>query len=504
MPRVHRLLPWILLGATPLLLLVLLRRGTLPDPAWVVPMFHFYVVSFTLLIAAVIAVFIALSASQLHDARVLFQALGFLGIAGILGTHGLTTPGALVPGPNIWVGISAPLSVLVGAIFFALSSADWPVHVQRAIMRRQWTITGLFSAGLLAYTVFAIVDSFRGHPVGAASDGGYGSSGGYGEYGEYAAAAVHDHAELSPVIFWGLSLTTLVLLGIVVVRYARLYRVISTPLVAGFLASAIVTMQAQIFMVTTPVWHLSWWGYHLLLIVALGAACLGLLREYGRSGSLEGVVQGLLLRETIAEVERGYTDVIVALVGAVEAKDPYTHGHTQRVAELSLLIGQELRLSPARLRTLEQAAMLHDIGKIGIPDSILNKPGPLTAEEFAIVKEHPVRGHQIIKDIPSLQAEISGVRHHHERLDGSGYPDGLRGDEISLEARIIAVADVYDAVTSARSYRPAWSPERALDLLDEQAGTLLDRQCVQALRRVLPTWHAADRAPEGIGEPVLA
>jgi len=209
--------------------------------------------------------------------------------------------------------------------------------------------------------------------------------------------------------------------------------------------------------------------------------------EYARDGSLHGVVEGLLLRDAISQLQRGYTEVIVALVRAVEAKDVYTKGHTERVADLSVRIGQQLRLSPEQLRVLSQSAMLHDIGKIGVPDSILNKPGALTAEEFDIIKEHPVRGHAIIKGVRSLEQEVAGVRYHHERLDGTGYPDGLQGDEIPLTARIIAVADVYDALTSRRPYRAAWSRTQALELLDQEAGHQFDPACVAALRRVLRT-----------------
>ncbi len=187
---------------------------------------------------------------------------------------------------------------------------------------------------------------------------------------------------------------------------------------------------------------------------------------------------------------------IVALVEAVEAKDPYTRGHTQRVADLAVLIGQEIGYSSQQLKVLNQAAMLHDIGKIGIPDSVLNKPGRLTDAEFSIVKEHPVRSHRIIQQARSLQREIPGVRHHHERLDGTGYPDGLQGDAIPMDARVIAVADVFDALTSARPYREAWSVERALEIIDQEAGAKLDLRCVAALRRVLPVWagHARQYA----------
>jgi hypothetical protein len=307
---------------------------------------------------------------------------------------------------------------------------------------------------------------------------------------------------------------TIALFGVVVVRYSRIYRSERLPVATGFLASAILLAQAQLSMTIAPVWHASWWEYHILMLVAFFVVMFGLAREYSKRGSLQSVIGGLFLRDTVVQLERGYTEVIVALVEAVEAKDPYTRGHTQRVAELSVLIGQELHLAPDQLRTLNQAAMLHDIGKIGIPDSILNKPGPLLPEEFAIIKDHPVRGHRIIEKVRSLQQELGGVRHHHERLDGSGYPDGLRGQEIPLHARIIAVADVFDALTSARPYRGPWPVERAIEIIDSEAGTKLDPGCVAALRRVLPVWTGRlvkpntapmpAPAPAGTSEPAVA
>jgi HD-GYP domain-containing protein (c-di-GMP phosphodiesterase class II) len=238
------------------------------------------------------------------------------------------------------------------------------------------------------------------------------------------------------------------------------------------------------------------------MLAAFSVAIFGLVQEYGRAGSVSGVVETLLLRDTLAQVQRGYTEVIVALVEAVEAKDPYTRGHTQRVAELSLAIGKDLRLSPEELRVLGRAALLHDIGKIAVPDAILNKPGKLTDEEFAVIKEHPLRGYAMLVKVRSLRGELGGVRSHHERLDGTGYPDGLSGAAIPLNARIIAVADVFDALTSMRIYRGAWSQEEALALIDDEAGIRLDPAVVAALHRALAAASAA--VPQQEAVPIYA
>ncbi len=144
------------------------------------------------------------------------------------------------------------------------------------------------------------------------------------------------------------------------------------------------------------------------------------------------------------------------------------------MAELSVSVGLRLGLRPAALRALAEGAYLHDVGKVGIPDHVLNKPGALTDEERAWIQEHPIVGTDIVGRAPSLREALKVIRQHHERYDGGGYPDGLAGDEISLAARIVAVADVWDALTSDRAYRPAWPPDRALRHLDAGRGTHFD------------------------------
>jgi HD-GYP domain-containing protein (c-di-GMP phosphodiesterase class II) len=280
-------------------------------------------------------------------------------------------------------------------------------------------------------------------------------------------------------------LLSLALFSIMSIHYGRLYVRFPTPLLLSIALSSVFLFQAQLSLAVTELWKASWWEYHVLLLAAFIVVFVGLAMEYKQSGTLDGVVAGLLVRNTIDQLQRGYTEVIVALVNAVEAKDVYTRGHTQRVTDLAARVSEELGLSHDRMRIVTQAAMLHDIGKIGVPDSILNKPGPLTKDEFAVIREHPVRGHEIIREVRSLRATLGGILHHHERMDGTGYPDGLAGEEIPLEARIIAVADVFDALTSVRSYRDAWSVPRALAEIDAQAGSRLDPTCVAALHRVL-------------------
>lgn len=174
------------------------------------------------------------------------------------------------------------------------------------------------------------------------------------------------------------------------------------------------------------------------------------------------------------------------LAEAVDKRDPYTGGHSRRVMEYSLAIGRELGLEGEELERLRLAAVLHDIGKIGIGDNILLKNGKLSAEEFETVKMHPIYGEEILKHVEYFKDIIPAIRHHHERFGGGGYPSGLKGENIGLAARIIAVADAFDAMTSERRYRKALSPEEAVAELLAHSGTQFDPAVVEAFLRAYP------------------
>jgi putative nucleotidyltransferase with HDIG domain len=171
--------------------------------------------------------------------------------------------------------------------------------------------------------------------------------------------------------------------------------------------------------------------------------------------------------------------VVRTLVSSIEAKDPYTRGHSERVSKLAMMIADVLGFSPDEKEMLNWAALLHDIGKIGVPGKILNKEGKLTKEEFLYIKEHPDKGFRILRSIEQLRGSLSAIFHHHERYDGNGYPLGLRGKEIPLHARMIAIADTYDAMTSRRSYRSNISHEDAIDEMVRVKGKQLDPELVE-------------------------
>ena len=185
----------------------------------------------------------------------------------------------------------------------------------------------------------------------------------------------------------------------------------------------------------------------------------------------------------------------------LDERDHYTAVHSQQVAELAVEIGMEMGLSQREIENIEIAARVHDIGKVAIPDAILLKPGPLSDEEWAIMKRHPVISAELIEGLEIYRRVVDAVRHEHERWDGSGYPDGLKGEEIPLLARIIAAADIYNALTTDRPYRKAFSAERTVAILEEMRGTDLDPQVADALLRVIGVASAEAPALEEIPSP---
>lgn len=182
-----------------------------------------------------------------------------------------------------------------------------------------------------------------------------------------------------------------------------------------------------------------------------------------------------------AEEQDAYDRTVRTLIAAVETKDVYTRGHSERVAAASVMIAREIKMSEDRVATLRYAGMLHDVGKLGVPTRVLQKSTQLTDEEYEAIKLHPMRGHEMIREIEFLGEAFDGIMHHHERLDGRGYPMGLKGDEIPEFARVIAVADAFDSMTTTRSYRGARSADEAMDELRRCAAHQFEPAMVEAL-----------------------
>jgi len=190
------------------------------------------------------------------------------------------------------------------------------------------------------------------------------------------------------------------------------------------------------------------------------------------------------LDQALNSLEDAYRSTLKALTAALETRDSETHGHSERVVTYSLRLGREYGLTAEKMKALEFGSLLHDIGKIGVPDLILRKPAKLTEEEWVLMREHPLHGQQILRGIEFLEGPARVVAQHHEKWDGSGYPLGVQGDDIDLCARIFSVADAFDAITSDRVYRRGKSYQEAADELDEWAGRQFDPKVVEAFHRV--------------------
>ncbi|MCW5936861.1 MAG: HD domain-containing protein [Fimbriimonadaceae bacterium] len=220
-----------------------------------------------------------------------------------------------------------------------------------------------------------------------------------------------------------------------------------------------------------------------------------------RTMNAEVTQKNALLSRALAELEDNLGEVVRAMVRAIEAKDIYTAGHSERVMQYGVWVGEEMGLGPYELRILEMGLLVHDIGKIGIPDAVLTKPARLTNEEFDIIKLHPVLGANIMGGIKPFEECIPIIRGHHEKLDGSGYPDGLKGDEISVSVRIATVADIFDAMTSSRAYRKKIETQEVLDImLSEVMEGKIDPAALNALIKVVERHGVIPQRQDGLAE----
>jgi len=419
---------------------------------------YFYAVTFVSLLGVAVSAGIALGSGRLRDARAFFLIVGLFGVSGISLIHAVATPGVLVATPP-WEGLAARLSLVAGSVAFLLSTVRWGQagDARLSVLGRRVLI-------VLALSGLALAVPPRSALLGSASTG-------------------------APVM----ALLALAMFIVAGGRYLNEYRVSANPGHAALAAAMVYFAEAQVALWLSPAWTLSWWGSHVLILVGFLASVTGFGLTSARRRSPSGLVEALFLTETLNRLEASSAEAIVALIAAVEARDRYTDGHSARVSQMAVLTGEAMHLPGAALRGLERAGLIHDVGKLTVPDAILRKPGRLTPEEYEVVKQSPLRGNEVIGRMASLREELPGVLHHHEWYDGSGYPHGLRGGDIPLAARILAVADVYDALTSERSYRGALSEDEALAHLRQMAGTQFDPAVVEAFVRIEPAWRVRRR-----------
>ncbi|MCK8114570.1 HD-GYP domain-containing protein [Anaerosoma tenue] len=229
-------------------------------------------------------------------------------------------------------------------------------------------------------------------------------------------------------------------------------------------------------------------GSSLLVLALLGLLVAYLLAVQSWLGLLLLVLPFMVARRTFrvyVELTEAYTSTVRSLVTAIEAKDPYTRGHSERVAEYARMLAERIGMPRTEIDLIERAALLHDVGKIGISLDTLVSPEKLTPDEVNAIRQHPALGSDLVSDVEFLSDIVDIVRHHHERCDGTGYPDGLVGERISVPARILAVADAYDAMTSDRAYRPRMTDKQAREELQRVADSQLDGEIVRQFTDML-------------------
>lgn len=452
---------WAVVLLLPLLLVLVLAQRPQWNPSLPGPLQHVYIVSALAILALWAALLAAYATIQVREPRLLFLTLGFLSIGAIFAVHGLSTPGFVVEHDySGTVGLSAHLALTLGAFFLFLSTVHPPPKLRTWISRH----IGWLLAGALVLLVA------------------------YGAVG-LGVPELFERQSLHRIPFsWAMTGVNLTLLMFTAYRMLASYLLSKLSLQASLFIGVIFLAESQIALQVPPIYSLAWWLYHVYLILGFAIMLYAVVTEYAGGRPIAAIFQELTPRDLAEQVKQGLEDSVVALAAAAEARDSYTYEHIGRVAELSVLIGQAIGLPKMRLRSLTQGAMLHDIGKLYISAAVLRKPDKLTPEEFEHVKQHPALGYQLLARLRGSWREALVIRHHHEWYNGSGYPDGLKGDEIPLEARIVAVADTYDALTTDRPYRPALSHQEAITIVQKEGGTHLDPSCVKAFMQVIDDW----------------
>ena len=456
--------PWTAVLGAPVVLLVLLLFVA---PGWDRPFgtndFHFYAVSGTTLAAAVACAVVVASMPSLRETRLVFLGASFMAIAAIFAVHGLGTPGHIHDEVYAELRVSSWLSVMAGALLVVMSVLALPPWLDERMQRLGPVLFGAVAALLAVYVALSVLRPnwlaflpFRDRGVQLAASAG-----------------------------------TLALLGFSAWRYFQAYLFARLPSQWAMVCVLVLLMEVQLSMTFGRFWHYSWWLYHglyaLSFLILFGAWGL----EIRRAGSVKVLAEALSMRDAMAQLSRGYSKPIADLVEAIEWKDLYTLGHVRRVATYAVMVGKEIGLSSLDLRNLALGAQMHDVGKLGVPDRILTKPGPLEAAEFEIIKRHARRGYEIAMQVKALRSAAEAIHLHHERFDGTGYPLGLAGDRIPLHARIVSVADAFDAMTSGRVYQKAVTSEEAFAELRRCAGSHFDPAVVEAFARVLSKMDGA-------------
>ncbi|MDX6407314.1 MAG: hypothetical protein QOE13_385 [Gaiellaceae bacterium] len=415
---------------------------------------HFIGVGVTAAMASVAALALTAVGVRRKDGRIVLVGSAFTVMAALLAIHGLATPGVLI-GDNGVIALTGAATLPVGGGVLALSALPGlrrPQGIRSLLILQGVALVGVLGLGIAGMAIPSLVPAVP-EPTSAP-------------------AVI---ALFIGVFFYAVLIMRALKTYLLTQRLADLAVVVGVAWLAAALPPALLLNYTD----------LGWWlghGFELAGIVIVGTAVAIDLSQSAQSRPLVG---DLRAAELVAKEEAFLDARVHALMQRLAEKDTSTEEHTRRVALRAVQVGEELGLPPGRLRALAIGGLLHDIGKLSVPNRILQKPGALEEEEFAVIKRHPEWGIKLLRELGGFKAAEELVRSHHERLDGKGYPRGLSGSEIALDTRILTVCDVYDALVSPRVYRAAWSHEAALGLLREESGTAFDERCVTALEHVL-------------------
>ena len=415
---------------------------------------HFLPIAISAGLAAAAALALTVAGARRGDARSVVIGTAFSSMAALLSIHGLTTPGFIV-GDNGLVSFTGALTLPVGGAVLALAAIpelQRPSAVRPVLALQATLIVGILGLGLAGTLEPSLVPAVP-------------------EAGSTAA--------------WIVMCLGIVFYGALGVRAGRTYlltrRFADLAVVYGLVLLAVSLYPGLIMLYA----DLGWWLGHGWELVGIGLVGLPVALDLHRGAQSRPLAGDLRASELVSAADAFMGPTVRALLVRLAHKDDYTAEHTRGVALRAVQVGEELGLAPVRLRELAVGGLLHDVGKLAVPNEILQKPGALTDDEFDVIKQHPEVGAELVREL-GFSAQVARlVMDHHERLDGSGYPRGLGAPDLDIETRIMAVCDVFDALLSQRVYRDAWSLEDALDLITREAGTKFDPACVDALERVV-------------------
>jgi putative nucleotidyltransferase with HDIG domain len=415
---------------------------------------HFLPIAISAGLAAAAAVALTVAGARRGDARAVVIGTAFSSMAALLSIHGLMTPGFLV-GDNGLVAFAGAATLPVGGAVLALAaipelrrpSAVRPVLVLQFVLLSAIACLGL--VGGLEPTFVPAVPEPASTPA------------------------------------WIVLVLGLAFYGALGVRAARTYlltrRFADLAVVYGLVLLAVSLFPGLLM----RYYELGWWLGHAWELIGIGLVGVPVALDLHRGAQSRPLAGDLRASELVSAADAFMGPTVRALLVRLAHKDDYTAEHTRGVALRAVQVGEELGLAPVRLRELAIGGLLHDVGKLAVPDRILQKPGALTDQEFDVVKQHPELGSKLVRELGFSERVAALVLDHHERLDGSGYPRGLGAPDLDVETRILAVCDVFDALLSQRVYRDAWTLGEALELLGRESGRSFDSACVDALERVI-------------------